>query len=126
MNVIVIIPAAGLGTRMAAASGARVIPASSKQFTELDGTPILVHSLRKFAAVPQVREIILALRQPEAAAFRERLAQEKLAQPVRVVEGGEHRQESVAHALAVVKAAADDVILVHDAVRPLVDSEIIQ
>jgi 2-C-methyl-D-erythritol 4-phosphate cytidylyltransferase len=126
MNVIVIIPAAGLGTRMAAASGARVVPAASKQFTELDGTPILVHTLRKFAAVPQVREIVLALRQPEAAAFQERLAREKLGKPVRLVEGGEHRQESVAHALAAVKAADDDVILVHDAVRPFVDNEIIR
>jgi 2-C-methyl-D-erythritol 4-phosphate cytidylyltransferase len=125
MNVVVIIPAAGLGTRMAAASGARVVPAASKQFTELDGVPILIHTLRKFAASPQVREIYLALRQPEAAAFQARLTEEKLGKPVRVVEGGEHRQESVANALAAVKAAADDIVLVHDAVRPFVDEEII-
>jgi len=125
MNVLVIIPAAGLGTRMAAASGARVVPSASKQFTELDGVPILIHTLRKFAASPQVREIYLALRQPEAAAFQARLSEEKLGKPVRVVEGGEHRQESVANALAAVKAAADDIVLVHDAVRPFVDEEII-
>ncbi|MGZ4838995.1 MAG: 2-C-methyl-D-erythritol 4-phosphate cytidylyltransferase [Terriglobales bacterium] len=124
MSVIVIIPAAGLGTRMAAA-GARVIPAASKQFTELDGVPILIHTLRKFAAAPQVREIYLALRQPEAAVFEGRLAQERLGKPVRVVEGGEHRQDSVANALAAVQAKADDIILVHDAVRPFVDEEII-
>ena len=125
MNVIVIIPAAGLGTRMAAASGARVVAAASKQFTELDGVPILVHTLRKFVAVLQVSEIYLALRPSEAAGYQPRLAQEKLGKPVRVVEGGEHWQQSVAHALAAVKAAPDDVILVHDAVRPLVDPEII-
>ena len=125
MNVIVIIPAAGLGTRMSAASGARVVPAASKQFTELDGAPILIHTLRRFAAAPQVREIVLALRQSEAASFQPRLDQEKLGKPVRVVEGGEHRQQSVAHALAAIKAAPDDVILVHDAVRPFVDSDII-
>jgi 2-C-methyl-D-erythritol 4-phosphate cytidylyltransferase len=125
MNVLVIIPAAGLGTRMAAASGVRVVPAASKQFTELDGVPILIHTLRKFAASPQVSEIYLALRPPEAAAFQARLAEEKLGKPVRVVEGGEHRQESVANALAAVKAAADDIVLVHDAVRPFVDQEII-
>jgi 2-C-methyl-D-erythritol 4-phosphate cytidylyltransferase len=44
---------------------------------------------------------------------------------VHLVEGGEHRQQSVANALAAVKAAPDDIILVHDAVRPLVDEEII-
>ena len=42
-----------------------------------------------------------------------------------VVEGGEHRQQSVANALAQLKAAPDDVVLVHDAVRPFVDDEII-
>lgn len=126
MNVIVIIPAAGLGTRMAAATGTRVVPAASKQFTELDGVPILIHTLRKFAAAPQVREIVLALRPSEAAGYQPRLAQEKLGKPVRVVEGGEHRQQSVAHAMAAVQAAPDDIILVHDAVRPFVDSEIIQ
>jgi 2-C-methyl-D-erythritol 4-phosphate cytidylyltransferase len=125
MNVIVIIPAAGLGTRMTAASGARVVPATSKQFTELDGVPIVIHTLRKFTAAPQVREIVLALRPAEAAGFQQRLEQEKLGKPVRVVEGGEHRQQSVAHAVAAIKAAPDDVILVHDAVRPFVDGEII-
>jgi 2-C-methyl-D-erythritol 4-phosphate cytidylyltransferase len=125
MNVIVIIPAAGLGTRMTAASGARVVPAASKQFTELDGAPILVHTLRRFASSARVREIYLALRPPESTAFQDRLAQERLGKPVRVVEGGEHRQQSVANALAAVKASADDIILVHDAVRPFVDEEII-
>ena len=43
-----------------------------------------------------------------------------------MVEGGEHRQQSVANALEAVKATAKDVILVHDAVRPFVTSEIIQ
>ena len=41
------------------------------------------------------------------------------------MEGGEHRQQSVANALARVKAAPDDIVLVHDAVRPFVDNEII-
>ena len=125
MNVIVIIPAAGLGTRMAAASGARVVPAASKQFTELDGVPILIHTLRKFAAAPKVREIVLALRHSEAEGFQDRLALERYGKPVRIVEGGEHRQESVANALAAVKAAPDDIVLVHDAVRPFVDEETI-
>jgi len=125
MSVIVIIPAAGLGTRMAAASGARVTPSASKQFTELDGVPILIHTLRRFASVSQVREMYLALRQPESSAFERRLTQEHIGKPIRIVEGGEHRQESVANALAAVKAKAEDIVLVHDAVRPFVDDETI-
>ncbi len=44
---------------------------------------------------------------------------------MRIVEGGEHRQNSVANALAVIDAADDDIVLVHDAVRPFVDQETI-
>jgi 2-C-methyl-D-erythritol 4-phosphate cytidylyltransferase len=43
-----------------------------------------------------------------------------------VVEGGDNRQESVAHALAAVPATPDDIVLVHDAVRPLIDAATIE
>ena len=122
MKVIVIIPAAGLGTRMASPSKR---PAASKQFTEINGVPILVHTVRKFVAVPQVSEICVALRKPEMSHTEERLRKEVGGKKLRVVEGGEPRQESVANALATVQAAADDIILVHDAVRPFVDADII-
>jgi len=129
MKVVVIIPAAGLGTRMTSASRVKAKrPAPSKQFTDLGGTPILIHTLRKFAASPQVSEIFVALRRDEIVGFRERLeteAKDILRKPVELVEGGEHRQLSVANALAAVSAAAWDIILVHDAVRPFVTTEII-
>jgi 2-C-methyl-D-erythritol 4-phosphate cytidylyltransferase len=134
MKVIVIIPAAGLGTRMApvpaGAKGKRKAP-PSKQFTELGGTPILIHTLRKFAAVDKVSEIWIALRESEIAGFRARLASEAkdvLKKKVELVIGGEHRQQSVGNALAAVAAAAhdDDIVLVHDAVRPFVTREIIK
>ncbi|MGC1962278.1 MAG: 2-C-methyl-D-erythritol 4-phosphate cytidylyltransferase, partial [Candidatus Sulfotelmatobacter sp.] len=133
MKVVVIIPAAGLGTRMAAmpvgTKGKKKAP-PSKQFTELGGTPILIHTLRKFAAVEAVSEIWIALRQSEIAGFRARLASEKdvLKKKVELVVGGEHRQQSVENALNAVAPAAhdDDIVLVHDAVRPFVTGEIIQ
>ena len=125
MKVVVIIPAAGLGTRMAPVSSKG--KALSKQFTELGGTPILLHTLRKFAASPRVNEIVVALRKDEMAGFQERLRGEsEVASKTRLVEGGEHRQHSVANALASVAAASDDVVLVHDAVRPFVTPEIIE
>jgi 2-C-methyl-D-erythritol 4-phosphate cytidylyltransferase len=130
MKVVVIIPAAGLGTRMASpGSGKGKRPAASKQFTELDGTPILIHTLRKFAAVPAVSEIHIALRKNEISGFRTRLEKEEenvLQKKVNLVEGGEHRQQSVANALAGVAAASEDIVLVHDAVRPFVTSAIIE
>jgi 2-C-methyl-D-erythritol 4-phosphate cytidylyltransferase len=99
--------------------------APSKQFTELGGVPVLIHTLRKFAAASQVQEIYIALRPAEASGFKARLEQEGYSKPVHLVEGGEHRQESVANALAAVKAGDKDIVLVHDAVRPFVDQEII-
>ncbi len=123
MKVIVIIPAAGLGTRMASSSTGD--KSKSKQFFELQGTPILIHTLRKFAANRQVGEIVVALRKNETAGFLERVELEKFTKPLRVVEGGEHRQHSVANALASLQASDDDIVLVHDAVRPFVTDETI-
>ena len=122
MKVFVIIPAAGLGTRMAPA-GKKT--AASKQFVEIDGAPIILHTLRVFARNPQVEQIVVALRKNEMEQFSRQLAKEKQAGKVAAVEGGEHRQQSVENALAHLKAAPDDVVLVHDAVRPFVDDEII-
>ena len=123
MKIIVIIPAAGLGTRMCAASAGT--KSKTKQFFELQGTPILFHTLRKFANHSQVDEVVVALRKNETAGFLKQAEQENFKKPVRVVEGGEHRQDSVANALAALDAAPDDIILVHDAVRPFVDEETI-
>jgi 2-C-methyl-D-erythritol 4-phosphate cytidylyltransferase len=137
MKVIVIIPAAGLGTRMApmpSAMDAKGVsskikkPHPSKQFSDLAGTPILIHTLRKFAAADAVSEIWIALRENEMEGFRERLAKDAkdlLKKKIELVTGGEHRQQSVEHALNVLSAAAADIVLVHDAVRPLVTVEII-
>ena len=68
MQVFVIIPAAGLGTRMAGPQPKSPndqnpsLGAPPKQFLALDGVPILVHSLRAFAAVPRVTAIYVAAR----------------------------------------------------------------
>jgi len=121
MKTIVIVPAAGLGTRMHAPG--KDSPHAPKQFHEIGGAPILLHTLRKFVNHPRVDEIYLAMRQKESAAFLERLEQEKFKKQIRVVEGGDSRQETVSNALAEVIAGDDDVVLVHDAVRPFVAPE---
>jgi 2-C-methyl-D-erythritol 4-phosphate cytidylyltransferase len=122
MKVTVIIPAAGVGTRMAPGTAGKK---PSKQFAELHGAPILIHTLRKFVACERVTEIIVALRKTEADAFAPRLKQEGFQRPVRLVEGGDNRQQSVANAMAEVKGEDGDLVLVHDAVRPLVDPQTI-
>jgi 2-C-methyl-D-erythritol 4-phosphate cytidylyltransferase len=130
MKVIVIIPAAGLGTRMAPVPSAKTKNAPpSKQFTELGGTPILIHTLRKFASVEDISEIWIALRENEIAGFQSRLqseAKDVMKKGVQFAAGGEHRQQSVENALNTIAADADDIVLVHDAVRPFVTPEIIE
>lgn len=132
MKVFVIIPAAGLGTRMApvpsALEGKDKKAQPSKQFTELSGTPILIHTLRKFAGADEVDGIWIALRENEMEGFRERLrkdALDLLKKRIELVVGGEHRQQSVANALNAIVAEPEDIVLVHDAVRPFVTREII-
>jgi len=89
MKVAVILPAAGLGTRMG-----RTQPetggTSRKQFMLLDGAPILVHTIRKFAASPLVGEIVVALRAEDIEWFSELLRREAPGKPVRLVEAGIH------------------------------------
>ncbi|MDE3163422.1 MAG: 2-C-methyl-D-erythritol 4-phosphate cytidylyltransferase [Acidobacteriota bacterium] len=114
MQVFAILPAAGLGTRMAGPQ--------PKQFLALAGVPILIHSLRTFASVPRVTAIYVAVRRPEMERVEAQVAEYGFAGRVHVVEGGDNRQESVAHALAAVPATDDDIVLVHDAVRPLIDA----
>jgi len=93
-----------------------------KQFLELDGIPIVVHSLRRVASCPLVTDIILATRADVVAGLQERVRGERLAQRVRVVRGGDSRQESVAQALAQVPDDTE-IVVVHDAVRPFVTVE---
>ena len=117
MNVSVILPAAGFGTRMGGTN--------RKQFLHLDGVPVLVRTIRKFAAAPAVGEIIVAVRPEDQAAVEEMLAKETAGKPVRVVQGGISRQESVENALKTISPDVE-LVAVHDAVRPFVDLETIQ
>ena len=121
MKVSVILPAAGLGTRM----GREKSGTSRKQFMLLDGAPILLHTIRKFALSPLVSEIVVALRAEDMDWARDLLQPLRLSKPVRFVEGGDSRQQSVENALATL-APDTDLVAVHDAVRPFIDSEMVE
>jgi len=125
MKVVVVIPAAGLGTRMAAQSGTRA-GQPTKQFAEVGGKPILLRTLEQFAQVSEVTEVYIAVRENETQRLRDFLSAHRLRPKMHVVLGGDHRQHSVANALAAVNSAANDIVLVHDAVRPFIDREIIE
>ena len=109
-----IVPAAGLGERMAAA-----VP---KQYLEIAGEPILTHTLRRMLGWEILRGLVVALH-----AGDEWWSQQQFAGDDRVttVIGGEQRCHSVLAALQALQgqAATDDWVLVHDAVRPCISSE---
>ncbi len=123
MRVFVILPAAGIGTRMAAGSATPLAP---KQFLEVGGVPIMVRSLRAFLAVPRVDAVCVAVRGAERERLEAQIQEFGLGPRVHMVEGGDHRQESVGNALAALECADDDIVLVHDAVRPLIDPATIE
>jgi 2-C-methyl-D-erythritol 4-phosphate cytidylyltransferase len=124
MKVAVILPAAGLGTRMAK-SQPDAGTHSRKQFLQLEGVPILLHTIRKFARCAAVGEIVVALRGDDIAWVQDLLDAEQLAKPVRLVVGGDSRQQSVENALSHLDAGTE-FVAVHDAVRPFVELDAVE
>src|SRR5271154_3676307 len=102
MRVFVILPAAGLGTRMAAGNAT---PGAPKQFLELRGTPILIHTLRAFTTLPSVAAVYIAVRKREVARLQALLDQHQSSGRIYIIEGGDTRQSSVANALAAVEGS---------------------
>lgn len=124
MKVSVIIPAAGLGTRMGRSAPEKE-GISRKQFMLLNGSPILIHTIRKFVSSPSVNEIVVALRAEDSAWATELFKAQGLTNHVRTVEGGETRQQSVENALKTISGDTD-LVAVHDAVRPFIRREMIE
>jgi 2-C-methyl-D-erythritol 4-phosphate cytidylyltransferase len=124
MKVSVIIPAAGLGTRMGRSTPERE-GTSRKQFMLLNGSPILIHTIRKFVSSPLITDIVVALREDDSEWAEELFEAQKFSKPVRTVGGGETRQQSVENALAKISDETD-LVAIHDAVRPFVEREVIE
>jgi 2-C-methyl-D-erythritol 4-phosphate cytidylyltransferase len=98
---------------------------SRKQFVLLEGTPIIIHTLRKFAACPLIGRIYVALRTEDRPNFVPHLEREPFAARVEIVPGGDYRQESVENCLLVVPGDTD-LVVVHDAVRPFIEVAVIE
>ena len=113
-RIAAILPAAGLGTRMGAET--------PKQFLALDSMPLVIFTLRRLAACEAITEFFIATLAEEVPLLQQRVNKERIGRPVRVVRGGGSRQESVGNALAEVSAETE-LVVVHDAVRPLVTRE---
>lgn len=114
--VTAIFPAAGASRRM----GGGV----NKNFLELMGEPILIRTLKTFSQVKRVNFLIVVVAAQAVETVEKLLGAEKNLKPWRVVVGGSERQYSIANGLKLLPDAAQ-IILVHDAARPLISARII-
>lgn len=111
MAVHALIPAAGTGRRMGAGG--------NKQYLELDNRPILAHTLARLAAQECIDILHVIVPEEERRFCREQVvARYGLTKVGSIVSGGAERQDSVRNGLAACGAADEDIILIHDGVRP--------
>ncbi len=111
MNVHVLVPAAG--------SGRRLDGDTRKQYLELGGQPVLVRTLARLATLPQITAIHLIVPEEDVTFCRSEIVEHyRLEKIGAVIAGGTERQDSVRNGLEACGAANQDVILVHDGVRP--------
>ena len=116
-DVSLVITAAGESTRMKSAV--------RKPFLDLGGRPVLYVTLEKFARIPRIGQVILALNRADYDERDKLLSPEPPLAITDLVVGGRTRTQSVANALAALSPAAR-VVLIHDAVRPFVKPEVIK
>src|SRR5262249_61439269 len=110
MKVGAIIAAAGFGRRMKTDR--------PKQFLALNGTPILVHTIRKFDACAVISYIIVTAPRESVEEVTDLVNAAGFKKSVTVIEGGERRQDSVAKGLQQLQPGTD-IVAVDDARRHL-------
>jgi 2-C-methyl-D-erythritol 4-phosphate cytidylyltransferase len=117
MKVGAIIAAAGFGRRMKTDR--------PKQLLALNGTPILVHTIRKFDGCPAITYIIVTAPRESSEEVTDLVNSAGFKKSVTVIEGGERRQDSIAIGLQQLHPGTD-IVAVHDGVRPFVSIEDIE
>jgi len=116
MKKFVIIVAGGSGRRMGSE-----IP---KQFLELCGKPILVHTIQVFYDFDPECELILVLPEAQQEYWKELCLKHSFTLPHRIVSGGENRFNSVQNGLKLIDE--EGIVFIHDGVRPLVSRQTIE
>lgn len=118
MRTFAIIPAGGKGSR----TGVRI----PKQYLKVSGKEIIVYTLQNFQKCKLIDEIVISA-EPEYFKLLENLKKKyRLNKISKIVEGGKKRQDSVFSALTAINAEKSDLILVHDAARPLISADILE
>ena len=111
-----VIAAAGIGKRMKAKK--------NKQFLDLQGSPLVVHTIRAFQECPFISKIKLVVHRDELTYCRREILSQYNCEDVEPVVGGASRQQSVFNGLKAFQASPD-YVLIHDGARPLISEEIL-
>jgi len=114
-KVLAIIPAAGSGTRI----GGEI----KKQFLPLKGKPIIVHTLQQFEHCPEIDEVTMAIPESALSDMEAVVVRYRLHKVSKIIIGGNKRQDSVGNVLERLTLKDTDVVLVHDAVRPFIETK---
>jgi len=118
MRNFVIIPAGGAGVR----SGF----SKPKQYIKVNGVELIVYTLLNFQKCAKVDEIVIAASEQYFKLLSKLIIKYKLSKVSAVIEGGNERQDSVFNALSSLKAGPNDLIIVHDAARPLIPNSVLE
>ena len=108
---------------VAGGKGTRIKSKISKQFLELHGLPILMHTINAFYRYSENVNVILVLPDDEKSYWEELCLKYSYNKPVKIVSGGETRFQSVRNGLQAIDD--DGLVAIHDGVRPLVSEDII-
>lgn len=117
MNIAIIL-SAGIGARMK-----NSLP---KQFIEINNKPLFILTLEKFFSCEMVDQVFLVINKDYKKTYLDNLERFHYQNKVLLIEGGNSRQESVFNALNKINADEQDIILIHDGARPLVNQRIIK
>jgi len=111
---------------VAAGEGQRLGTQRAKQFLDLCGEPVLVHTLKAFDQCTDVHQVILVVPTEVRETFAAQLPAFGLKKVSRIIAGGRERQDSVWRGLQLVDTTLTEMVVIHDGVRPLVTPEQIQ
>ena len=116
-RIVAIIPAAGIGKRFGGAT--------PKQFLKINGKEILAYTLEVFQKTKKIDEIIVAASREEFPRIIKLQKKHHLTKLQTIVEGGKERQDSVYNALIMADLNKGDLVIVHDAARPLLPEKVL-
>ncbi|MDZ4860385.1 MAG: 2-C-methyl-D-erythritol 4-phosphate cytidylyltransferase [Candidatus Hydrogenedentes bacterium] len=117
MRTQLLIPAAGMGTRLGASQ--------PKALVNLAGTPLLVHTLRNFQSLDLIRDCLITVSASAREAYEKCLAAAFPDHAFELVDGGNERQDSVLNGLAALHRDTE-LVIIHDAARPFAPADAIR